>query len=92
MTLKIFNDLKEKSFQNRFDTPKKRIDNLRKIQKWIKSNSDKIYAALNADFKKPQFETEVSEILCTFVSAIGIRRRIRTQRAPSCEIGGWAYR
>ncbi len=63
MTLKIFNDLKEKSFQNRFDTPKKRIDNLRKIQKWIKSNSDKIYAALNADFKKPQFETEVSEIL-----------------------------
>lgn len=63
MTLKIFNELKEQSFQNRFDTPKKRIENLRQIQKWIKSNSDKIYAALYADFKKPQFETEVSEIL-----------------------------
>jgi aldehyde dehydrogenase (NAD+) len=63
MTLKTFNELKEQSFQNRFDNSKKRFEKLRKIQHWIKSNPQKIYNALYADFKKPHFETEASEIL-----------------------------
>lgn len=63
MTLKIFNQLKERSFQNRFENSKTRIEKLKKIQKWIRSNSQKIEAALSSDFKKPSFETEVSEIL-----------------------------
>ncbi len=63
MTLKIFNELKERSFQNRFENSKARIDKLQKIQKWIRSNSQKIEKALSLDFKKPSFETEVSEIL-----------------------------
>lgn len=63
MTLKIFNDLKEKSFQNRFETSHLRIEKLKKLQRWMKANDHRIYDALKKDFNKPHFETEVSEIL-----------------------------
>ena len=66
MTLKIFNELKERSFQNRFENSKTRIQKLKKIQNWVRSHSLKIEAALYSDFKKPSFETEVSEILVVF--------------------------
>lgn len=63
MTLKIFDPLKERSFENRFETAEQRIQKLKKIQKWINANTEKIYTALLSDFKKPMFETEVSEVL-----------------------------
>ncbi len=63
MTPKTFNNLKEKSFQNRFDIANIRIEKLKKLSLWIKNNETQICQALQTDFNKPEFETQVSEIL-----------------------------
>ena len=63
MTPPIFNDLKNKSFQNRFDTAEIRIEKLKNLQTWIKNHETEICQSLKTDFNKPEFETQVSEIL-----------------------------
>ena len=63
MTSKIFNSLKEKALFQRGETIATRIDRLTKLQKWIKDHETEIEDALFQDFKKPKFETQVTEIL-----------------------------
>ena len=46
-----------------------RKSKLKKLKKWILANEEEICAAIHADFKKPYFETRISEIFPT-VSAI----------------------
>ncbi|MBC7456663.1 MAG: aldehyde dehydrogenase family protein [Bdellovibrionaceae bacterium] len=63
MTLKIFNALKEKALLNRSEAVSSRVERLAKLQKWIKDNESQIEDAIYQDFKKPKFETQVTEIL-----------------------------
>ena len=63
MTLKIFNQLKLKSFQNRFESVQNRIQKLQKMQNWIKKNELLILESVHSDFNKPHFETAMSEIM-----------------------------
>lgn len=63
MTLKTFNALKEKASVQRSETVSIRLERLVKLQKWIKENESQIEEALYLDFKKPKFETQVTEIL-----------------------------
>jgi aldehyde dehydrogenase (NAD+) len=61
MNSEIFNQLKSQSFKNRFDTSETRIFKLKKLQAWIKKNESLICQAIYSDFKKPYFETVISE-------------------------------
>ena len=63
MTSKIFNALKEKAQHNRFESTSSRVERLIKLQKWIKDHESLIEEALFQDFKKPKFETQVTEIV-----------------------------
>lgn len=63
MTSKIFNALKEKALLNRSESATSRVERLVKLQRWIKDNESQIEDALFQDFKKPKFETQVTEIL-----------------------------
>ncbi|MBC7458882.1 MAG: aldehyde dehydrogenase family protein, partial [Bdellovibrionaceae bacterium] len=63
MTSKIFNALKEKALLNRSEAVSSRVERLVKLQKWIKDNESQIEDAIYQDFKKPKFETQVTEIL-----------------------------
>lgn len=55
--------LKTQALKNRTETYKSQIDKLKKLQTWIKNNESFIESALLADFNKPAFETQVSEIM-----------------------------
>ena len=46
-----------------------RKSKLKKLKKWILAHENEICSAIHADFKKPYFETRISEIFPT-VSAI----------------------
>lgn len=63
MTSKIFSALKEKALSNRSESAASRVERLVKLQRWIKDNESQIEDALFQDFKKPKFETQVTEIL-----------------------------
>lgn len=63
MTSKIFNALKEKALAQRAESTSARIERLVKLQRWIKDNESQIEDAIYQDFKKPKFETQVTEIL-----------------------------
>lgn len=63
MTSKIFENLKQKAQQNRFETAETRIARLKKLQQWIKQHESDIEEALFKDFKKPAFETQTTEII-----------------------------
>lgn len=63
MTLEIFNSLKLKAAQNRFETSDQRLERLIRLQQWIKKNESMIEQALLSDFNKPQFETQITEII-----------------------------
>jgi aldehyde dehydrogenase (NAD+) len=58
-----FRKLKAKAILFRSDTFRDRRDRLQKIKVWIQVNESKIIDALRTDFKKPAFETQISEIL-----------------------------
>ena len=53
--------------QNRFHiagtTAKERIQKLKRILHWIEKHRSEIYSALKKDFRKPETETDISEIL-----------------------------
>lgn len=53
--------------QNRFHiadtTAKERIHKLKRILHWIEKHRSEIYSALKKDFRKPETETDISEIL-----------------------------
>jgi aldehyde dehydrogenase (NAD+) len=63
MTLSHFSALQKKALLNRSENSDQRIHKLNQIQKWIQSNESLILKALMQDFKKPHFETQISEIL-----------------------------
>lgn len=65
MTSKIFDSLKLRAHKNRFENASVRIKKLKTLQSWIKNHESDIEAALYADFKKPAFEAQVTEILFT---------------------------
>ncbi|MBC7420721.1 MAG: aldehyde dehydrogenase family protein [Bdellovibrio sp.] len=60
-----FQALKTKSITWRHDHPKDRISRLHRVKTWMKQNQNDIQKALYNDFKKPTFETDISEILPT---------------------------
>lgn len=63
MNASLFKRLKDKASQQRSETVTERIEKLKRIQKWIQQNENIILQALHTDFKKPHFETQISEIL-----------------------------
>ncbi len=63
MTSEIFNNLKQKAQKNRFESSDSRIERLQKLSLWIKKNESLIEQALKADFNKPDFETQITEIV-----------------------------
>ncbi len=65
MDASLFSALKEKSIHWRYDKPRDRIQRLQKVKYWIKKNEISILLALTEDFKKPDFETKLSEIIPT---------------------------
>lgn len=65
MNNQLFKRLKEKALQQRTEKPSERIAKLKRIESWIHQNENLILQALQEDFKKPAFETQISEILPT---------------------------
>lgn len=63
MTLETFNHLQSQAQKNRFDTPNIRIEKLKTLRNWIQNHDTEILKALYSDFKKPYFETDVSEVM-----------------------------
>ena len=63
MNQQIFHSLKLKSQIFRNEKYKERNLRLKKILLWVQNNEQAIATALTADFKKPKFETLISEIL-----------------------------
>jgi aldehyde dehydrogenase (NAD+) len=63
MNKTIFKRLKDQALQQRSEKPFERIEKLQRVEKWIQDNENLILEALQKDFKKPAFETQVSEIL-----------------------------
>ena len=67
MTLEIFKELKKQAQKNRELTLNQqlsaRIKTLKNLKKWIQDHTPDIEKALFEDFKKPAFETQISEIL-----------------------------
>ena len=58
-----FQKLQKKAGEFRFEDASQRLVKLKKIADWIELNESLILEALKKDFKKPFFETQISEIL-----------------------------
>lgn len=58
-----FRKLKAKAASFRSEPLDERKKRLQQLKVWIRANEDKIIEALKTDFKKPAFETQISEIL-----------------------------
>ncbi|MCC5919482.1 MAG: aldehyde dehydrogenase family protein [Cyclobacteriaceae bacterium] len=58
----LFDAQKKMSIQMRTIGVGNRKEKLKKLQKWIESHRDEIKHALSEDFKKPETETEMTEI------------------------------
>lgn len=65
MNSQLFKRLKDRAIQQRSEKASERVEKLDRIEKWIQENENLILQALHQDFKKPFFETQVSEILPT---------------------------
>lgn len=63
MTSKIFSALQAQAQKNRFEKVGDRLEKLKKLQLWIRNHETEIEKALYADFKKPAFESQISEII-----------------------------
>ncbi len=67
-------------------TAKQRIAKLKKMLAWIYSHREEIHAALRADFRKPEAETDLSEILAATSeikhAASHLRRWMKPRRVP----------
>jgi aldehyde dehydrogenase (NAD+) len=62
MTQQLFSLLRKKALSFRHETYRERLGRLQKIRTWIETHEGEIVDALSADFKKPRFETLISEI------------------------------
>ncbi len=60
---RIFEAQNEHRFHVARTTAKHRIQKLKQMLKWILSHRSEIHSALKADFRKPEAETDLSEIL-----------------------------
>lgn len=63
MILETFNTLRAKAQKQRTEPVSMRVDRLKKVYAWVKTHETEIEEALFADFKKPAFETQTSEII-----------------------------
>ncbi|AGH95515.1 aldehyde dehydrogenase family protein [Pseudobdellovibrio exovorus] len=62
MNSQQFQELKNTALSFRTESAKERLARLKKITVWIKSHQEEIIEALQKDFKKPRFESIISEI------------------------------
>lgn len=62
MTQQLFSLLKKKALSFRHESYRERLGRLQKIRNWIELHENEIIDALAADFKKPKFESIISEI------------------------------
>lgn len=69
MTPVQFSKLKKSSLEFRTDSPELRRERIRKLRNWISSNEALIIEALKQDFKKPEFESQISEIMPSLTEA-----------------------
>ncbi len=63
MTPLQFISLKQQAQKQRFEKAPDRVKKLKKLRSWIVTNEMHILNALNSDFKKPHFETKLTEII-----------------------------
>lgn len=63
-------------------TAKERILKLKKLEQWILDNRDKIKKALYADFKKPNIETDLTEVAVSLLEIRHIRRNLKKWLKP----------
>jgi aldehyde dehydrogenase (NAD+) len=59
---KVFHSQKNYSVKHRNSSPELRIDHLRRLHDWILAHRQDIRDALYADYKKPNIETDITEI------------------------------
>jgi aldehyde dehydrogenase (NAD+) len=59
-----------------------RIEQLKRLKQAVKNNEDALYQALNADFKKPRFESYVSEIGIVYEEISCMLKNIKKWAAP----------
>ena len=69
MSPENFDKLKLRSQTFREDTAPARATRLKKIADWIAANEPRINEALRKDFNKPEFETQISEIMPSLTEA-----------------------
>jgi aldehyde dehydrogenase (NAD+) len=62
MNQNLFLKLKQKAQNFRFETYHERAPRLKKVLSWIQKNEELIVTALEKDFNKPKFETQISEV------------------------------
>ncbi len=78
----LFKRLKEKALQQRSEKPSERIEKLKRIENWIRDHESLIVEALLKDFKKPAFETQISEILPTLSDIKFFKKNLKNWMKP----------
>jgi aldehyde dehydrogenase (NAD+) len=84
---KVFLQQKSHSLTLRTSTPEARIDMLRRLHDWISSHRQDIRDALYADYRKPNIETDITEIYPALSEARHTIKHVkgwmRTKRVPT---------
>lgn len=65
----IFRSQQATALQWRRSTPAERIERIKKLVALVQDNTDRIYAAAHADFRKPESEVDISEIMPVLAEA-----------------------
>lgn len=78
----LFKRLKDKALQQRTESFSERIEKLERVEKWIRSHENLILEALQKDFSKPNFETQISEILPTLSEIHFFKKNLKKWMKP----------
>ncbi len=79
---KVFNLQVQNKTHLRNSSAKERIEKLEKIEKWINLNKEKIRNAIYQDFRKPNPETDITEIFNTLAEIRTTKSKLRKWMKP----------
>lgn len=84
MNQQLFQSLKTRALTFRTEEASTRKDRINKLATWIKNNQEAIVEALQADFKKPRFETIISEISPVLDDIKHTNSHLKSWMKPKC--------